>query len=184
MRAFLREKIDLILGENFTDPELHHLEVNRNTYAYIYENFKYDCDINSFLGSLREELNKVDLTDDRRLHKKSSDSKLLIVKNDRIPRRRYSGDDDDEISEQLRSPSPKASSNSYDGRGNELLSCPWREEFEEALKECAFEKQKEEYLKKAYTDVKPSLFLWTRDYLLNSSKPITHFKHSLHIREM
>ena len=78
---------------------------------------------------MREELNKVDLVEERKLQKKSSDSKLLTIKNGRNTRRRYSGDDEDEVGEYLKSPSPKASSNSYDGHGNELLSCPWFEEF-------------------------------------------------------
>ena len=108
LKEFLSEKISLILSENFTEGELTYLDSIRNnsSTSYIFENFKYECDIHSFLSSLREEINKGRYQGERILQKKSSDSQLLGKSAKQKDKRKYSDEDKEEHPS---GPSPKAS---------------------------------------------------------------------------
>ncbi len=56
----------------------------------IFENFRYESDIEVFIEGLRQQLNKNRPMMARMLHKKSSDSQLINKKDKKYGKRRYS----------------------------------------------------------------------------------------------
>ena len=77
----------------------------------IYENFRYESDLTNFITELKEELdNNRPIFSVKTLHKKSSDSQLMDIKdkkNNRYGKRKFS--DENGVVLNARSPSPKDS---------------------------------------------------------------------------
>lgn len=133
--------------ENFTPAQIAEILRLKDQHSFncIFENFKYESDLNTFVSSLKHELHKFSplSPENKTLHKKSSDSQLLENKEknaNRLAKRKFSNENlnlnFNLIDIDPRSPSPKDSEYSLCNKNSsapdliEVVKNQWRNEFE------------------------------------------------------